>query len=228
MAVDVTVVSGRVMRALGLTDTGTSFGSISSTATQYNTTDITKAVVGADKLVFLAGILTAGHFWRRGAITATAVTHGSLLPAHIGPVFGVTFTVTGGARPGIRPAKLATLEEIDWDNGNPNAGTLLTPKYAIVDEKIYFNREGLLLASGVTVVAVTADLATYTPSSSVCISPDEAEDAVFHGAMRSLQPLDGQNMEVAGGWNGMFLADIKLLGISPQALAQAQGMGVGA
>lgn len=210
------------MRSLGLTDTGTAFGSISATATQYNTTDISSAVLAADRLIYTAGLLTPGHFWRRGATTATAVTSGALLAAHLGDVESVTFVITGGARAGTHGAILSLLAQIIQDNLNPSALTLLLPRYAIFDNRIYHNAAGLVLG-GASAITVNADIVAFTPSGSVCSSPDEAEEAVFHGAMRSLQPLDGMGMDAAGGWDRMFMEDVTSLGISPQALAQAAG-----
>jgi hypothetical protein len=189
----------------------------------YTSGEVDKAILAADKLIKLGMLLTPGHYHRAGAITSTAVLHAQILPAHFGPVEAVTFDITGGGRAGLQSAIQASLASIIQDNLNPSALKLLLPKYAIIDEKIYHNRAGLL-AGDATAITVYADLATYSPSSSACSSPDEAEDAVFHGAMRSLQLKDGQHEGAAGDWHSMFMSDVKLLGISPQALAQAEGM----
>lgn len=227
-AVVLATVSARCMRSLGLTDTGTAFGSISATATQYNTTDISSAVLAADRLIYTAGLLTPGHFWRQAKTTATALENGVALPAHLGDVEAITFIITGGARPGTWPSKPSTYNDIDRDNLNPSGLTNLIPKHLILDSRLFHNKPGLLLG-GASAITVNADIVAFTPSGSACSSPDEAEEAVFHGAMRSLQTLDGMGMEAAGGWDRMFMEDVTLLGISPQALAQAAGqMGMAA
>lgn len=223
MAVVKLSVNKRVAEALAMSDGGASFGTYSGST--WKTTDVDEAVLASDGGVVVGICLTSRHGRRQLYTTTGVVTTGSQLPSHIGDV-AVYCTITGGDRAGTVASQLATKEEIEIDNYNPQGlGTILSKHHIDENGIIYTNKEGIEKVTGGGVTAVfTASYCTYTLTTA-CQAPDEAYNCVFYGAM-TIIAKDGQHMDAASSYRQMYQAEMIGLGIDPQVAArQAASMG---
>ena len=215
MAVVKLTVNKRISEALGMSNASSAFGAYDGGT--WKTTDVDEAILAADALV-VAGILwTPGNGRRIAFEAASSTAHGALIATHVGPIGAVTFAITGGLYAGTRSGKLVTKEEVERDNLNPAGLKTMPPKYALEGDRLFHNGAGLILG-GASAVTVSVDICTFTLTTA-CQSPDEAYDAVFHGAMFILGK-NGHHGAAAGGYRQAFQQDLLLLGVAPELAAR--------
>lgn len=179
----------------------------------WKSADADEYILASDGLVVAGICLTPGHGRRREFEAASNTAHGGLIATRLGAMGAVTFAVTGGVYAGTRTAKQVSREEIEVDNLNPQALTRIPPKYAIEGERL-FNNAAAMVLGGATSIIVSVDICTYALTTA-CQAPDEAYDAVFHGAM-SIILKDGQHEGAASTYRQLFQQDLILLGVDPQ------------
>ena len=215
MAVSKTQVNKRVAEALGMSNAASAFGAYDGGT--WKTADVDESILSADAMVISGLLWTPGNGHRRAFEAASSTAHGALIADHVGPIGAVTFAITGGLYAGTRSAKLVSKEEVERDNLNPAALTTIPPKYAIEGDRLFHNAAGMVLG-GASSITVSVDICTFTLTTA-CQSPDEAYDAVFHGAMFILAK-NGHHNDAAGTYRQAFQQDLLLLGVAPEIAAR--------
>lgn len=221
MSVSLTVAKKLVTNVLNENDV-TTYGTLTNPE-RYVDGEVTDACLSADAAICRAIIETPGHGRRKDFLTSATVAHGAQIATHVGPVESIIFAVTGGAYAGTRAGNPAGKDEIERDNRNPLALTLIEPAYYLEGDTVYHNAAGLV-AGGASSVTVTAAYCTFTLTSA-CQSSDEMERAVVLAAVALLIGKDGHHTAAAAGFEAQYRQEMANLGVAGVQPLMAQGVG---
>lgn len=213
MAVVLATVRSEVYGSL---NAATAFGS-NDDPERWTQEEIDAAILNADGDIIRAICDNPMHGARRAFLTSSNVLHGGQIPAHLGPIDSVIFTVTGGLYAGTRDAEFNRIA-IEEDNRNPSGLTSIPPRYYVEGDILYHNGAGLI-AGGASAVTVAVYYCIYARTSA-CQAPDEFFDVEKVGAMSKLVNKEGVYADAQSVWGGMYaamLADIRASGMSVAA-----------
>ncbi len=169
--------------------------SLLNASTAYGTNDdlerhpvgeISAAIMAADTEIINAILSTPGHPRRQDYITAQAVTHTELIPAHIGPI--------GTVLVNSKAAEQLPAEEIERLRTNPLSLTQIREYYDIVGERLYFAPR---YVTGTTDSTATVDICLYKAEAGMLQSPEEYLYAIVSAALALLFGKEGAEIEAA-------------------------------
>lgn len=199
MAITLATMRSEVYGSLNAANT---YGSLDDNQ-RWTQGEVDDAILNADAEVIRAICDNPTHGARRTFLTSSNVAHGGQIPAHLGPIDSVIFTITGGAYAGTRVGDFQR-KGIEEDNRNPLSLTLIPPRYFIEGDILYHNATGLVSA-GASAVTVAVYYCTYSRTAA-CQAPDEMYHAVKAGAMSTLVNKEGRYPDAQGVWGGQFAA----------------------
>lgn len=200
----------------GSLNAATVFGTLDDTE-RWTQEEVDAAILNADGDVIRAICDNPMHGARRVFLTSSNVAHAGQIPAHLGPIDSVVFTITGGAYAGTRAGEFQR-NGIEEDNLNPLGLTRIPPRYYIEGDILYHNATGLI-AAGASVVTVAVYYCAYTRSGA-CQAPDEFYDAVKAGAMRALVNKEGVYAEAQSVWGNMYAAMLQAIRSGAMSVAE--------
>lgn len=151
----------------------------------------------------------------------SGIANGAQLSAMVGPVESVQFVVTGGNWAGTQPGALVRgetltqqLAELQRLNRNVTANPEIGPQFVQDGLTIWHDAAGLVLG-GASSVSVNSTFCTFTynqgATSVQCSS--EWSKATILSALQMAFGKDGQRMDAAGGFGGMYKNELAALGI---------------
>jgi hypothetical protein len=181
--VDLYRMRGRVIAALNAAPAGTwTINNSPTTDQRRNDTEMDYAIRDADAQVCLAICETPGHGYRSLFLTDTTLTHGAMIPDHIGPIESVRIQPYTGAQ--FMAGRPKDADDIDsyrndtlglYDTVAHNiTGSSLAGYYSVIGNEIRF-----------TGFAAKALLANFTRTTD-CQSPEVYADAVLSLAVMNL------------------------------------------
>jgi len=151
----------------------------------------------------------------------TGISSGGQLSAMVGPVESIQFAVTGGRWAGTQPGALPRgdslsnqLIELQNENRNVNANPEIAPHFVQDGATIWHNAAGLVLG-GASSVIVSSKFAQFifNQAATSVQCPSEWSRATCFGGLATAFGKDGQRVEAAGLFKGLYQSELAVMGI---------------
>lgn len=191
-------------------------GTLSPAQEKFVSGELSRLIIYADATVCRLINQLKGNALREGLLTFTnGIAHGASVVAG-GPIETVQAVITGGLYAGTIEVDLwpkSMISELERENRNPQALTLIEPHCIVDGNVIYHNKAALLIAGAATVSFNVRHPGAFTINLAACQAPGETARAVACLALAMAQPKDGIRIEAAQLFRGMANDELEALGI---------------